>query len=186
MATENKHAEVVSMADMERMSSLSSPSPCLAVLKQRKDVLPNDMKGNWLLLDALADPGNLGTIIRTAEWFGLEGIYCAGDCVELYNPKVVQATMGSIFRQKMVYGSKETILSKAKSAGIRILGASMNGVNAKDFVFEKTDIIVIGNESRGISEDFMSEIKEIISIQGKGRAESLNASVAAGIIMSLL
>ncbi len=182
----DKHAEMVTMADMERMSSLNSPSPCLAVLKQRKNLLPDQLHGNWIVLDNLADPGNLGTIIRTAEWFGVEGVFCVGDCVELYNPKVVQSTMGSIFRQKIVYGTKENILSVAASNGARILGASMNGVNANDFVFRKTDLIVIGNESRGISEDFLSEIEEIISIQGKGRAESLNASVAAGIIMSLL
>jgi RNA methyltransferase, TrmH family len=185
-SSSGKTAEIISSTDMERMTSLSSPSPCLAVIKQRKQILPLRIDGHWIVLDSLSDPGNVGTIIRTAEWFGLEGVFCSGDCVELYNPKLIQSTMGSIFRQRIVYGSREEISERAKEQGLRIIVASMNGTSTKDFVFQSRDIILIGNESHGVSEEFLQLADRVVTIPGKGNAESLNASVAAAILMSNL
>jgi TrmH family RNA methyltransferase len=182
----NKKAEKVSLNDMERMSLLNSSSPCLAVVQQKKNKMPSKLEGHWIVLDGLSDPGNLGTIIRTAEWFGMKGVFCAGECVELYNPKVVQSTMGSIFRQNVVYGTRQEFIGLAKKSGTRLIGASMDGVSSREFVFEDTDVIVIGNESHGISEELLKEIDHIITIPGRGKAESLNASVAAAILMSNL
>ena len=183
---DGKTADMVSWTDMERMTSLSSPSPCLAVIKQKKQSLPPAMKGHWIILDALKDPGNVGTIIRTAEWFGIDGVFCAGDCVELYNPKLIQSTMGSVFRQSVVYGSREEICEYAKAQGSRIIAASMNGTSTKDFEFQSRDMILIGNESHGVSEDLLKCTDHVVTIPGKGQAESLNASVAAAIIMAIL
>ncbi|MDZ4750823.1 MAG: RNA methyltransferase [Flavobacteriales bacterium] len=182
-----RKADVVSHSDMERMSALASTSPCLATVRIKERVLSESiLTSNWLFLDSISDPGNMGTIVRTADWFGLQGVYCAGDCVELYNPKVVQSSMGSVFRMNVVYGTYETFFELAQRSSSRLIGASINGKTLADFSFRPNDVIVIGNESRGISEKMQGLLDIEISIPGKGGAESLNASIAAGIMMSRL
>jgi len=127
----------------------------------------------------------MGTIIRTCEWFGINHVYCTDDCVGLYNPKTVQSTMGSIFRVNVYYAKTEEILSLLKSKNYRIIGSDMSGTSLYDFSFKKnSDAFIIGSESHGIRTEMRNGIDEFITIPGEGKAESLNASVAASIILS--
>ena len=132
------------------------------------------------MLDGIQDPGNMGTIIRTADWFGLSQIICSHDCADLYNPKVVQATMGSIARVRCLY---KNLAEWDMPPNIPVYGALLHGENI--FSVNKTTegILVIGNESKGIREPLLSQITHPITIPKYGNAESLNVAVAAGIIM---
>ena len=136
-----------------------------------------------LVLDGIRDPGNLGTIIRIADWFGIHQIIASEDTADIYNTKVVQSSMGSLFRVNFWYKPLETFLSEVST---NILGAVMNGnnIHAQQKVTE--GLIVIGNEANGIRENILPHLTHNITIPKKGHAESLNAAVAAGIILSHL
>ena len=170
---------------MEQMSGQDTPPGILAVAK-----IPEQHKlkvNGWVLaLDGIANPGNMGTIIRTAEWFGIKQIVCSQDCVELWNPKVIQATMGSVFRMNVVYTDLAQYLDEERKRGKAIYGALLEGENL--FKKEKRDegIIVIGSESHGIRSGVMPLITHPITIpRAEGSVtESLNASIATGIILS--
>lgn len=139
-----------------------------------------------LMLDNISDPGNMGTIIRTADWFGVQHIICSENCVDVFNPKVVQASMGSIFRVKIHYKKSEEFLQNI-SVGIPIYGTLLNGKSIYETHLSRNGIILIGNESHGISTHLLPFIKSKISIPGfsKGKsAESLNASIAASIVLA--
>lgn len=143
--------------------------------------------GTVIALDSIKDPGNLGTIIRTADWFGIQNILLSEDSVEPYNPKVVRSTMGSIFRVK-IYETNHiaTTLLKAKDA-YRLVGFSMDGKNIHQFeTGEKPSIYLFGSESHGLRADLEKLLDERYTIPGIGGAESLNVAVAAGIVMSKL
>jgi TrmH family RNA methyltransferase len=133
-----------------------------------------------LALDGIRDPGNLGTIIRTADWFGVEKIVCSEDCVDVYNPKVVQATMGSIARVKVIYTELPQYLAKArKDVYATVLGGdSIIDANPGKGIY------LIGNESKGIRAEVLEHATKKISIPSHGGAESLNASVATGIVLA--
>ena len=135
-----------------------------------------------LALDTIQDPGNMGTIIRIADWFGVENIICSAGCADMYNPKVVQATMGSLARVNIIHTNLGEWLQQHH--GVKIYGASLAGKNIKSHDAVKEGIIVIGNEARGISEEIMELVNEKITIPRLGHAESLNAAVATGIILS--
>ncbi|HEX3165574.1 MAG TPA: RNA methyltransferase [Chitinophagaceae bacterium] len=137
-----------------------------------------------LALDTIQDPGNMGTIIRVADWFGVKTMFCSADCVDVYNPKVVQASMGSISRVRVEYMDILSLLKENKD--IRMYAAVLNGRDITEM--EKVDegIIVIGNESKGVNEEILKLANVQITIPGKGKAESLNAAVATGIILSHL
>ena len=177
--------EPVTDAQMEQMSGQDTPPGILAVAK-----IPEQHKlkvNGWVLaLDGIANPGNMGTIIRTAEWFGIKQIVCSQDCVELWNPKVIQATMGSVFRMNVVYTDLAQYLDEERKRGKAIYGALLEGENL--FKKEKRDegIIVIGSESHGIRSGVMPLITHPITIpRAEGSVtESLNASIATGIILS--
>ncbi len=173
--------------EMQMMSSLSTPSPYLAVLFKKENPLPapTDLQQTVLILDGIADPGNMGTILRTAEWFGITHVFCTDDCVELYNPKTVQSTMGSLFRVNTVYASPQEIIDYLASNGFRLCGADMQGISLYEYSFQQKEAIVIGSESHGIRAEMRSGIDDnYITIPRKGNAESLNASVAASIILA--
>jgi TrmH family RNA methyltransferase len=136
------------------------------------------------VLDTIQDPGNLGTIIRIADWFGIGQIICSNDCADVYNPKVVQATMGSIGRVKVFYADLEEWLYKQKN--IPIYATALEGKDITKMPVIREGMIVIGNESNGIHEGILALTNERITIPGKGKAESLNAAVATGIILSHL
>ena len=139
-----------------------------------------------LVLDRIADPGNLGTIIRTADWFNFRHIVCSPDCVEFYNPKTIQATMGS-FAHVHVHTHALVPFLQARAGQHRILGAFLQGESIHSFAFQPTDIIVIGSESKGISPEVEKIVTHKITIpspaQGRNTAESLNAAVATSIIL---
>lgn len=146
----------------------------------------SDLSNNGILfyLDGLQDPGNMGTIIRSADAFGISGLIIGKNCVDPYNPKVVRATMGSIFRVPLYFESKRKHLSDNILSNRRIVATSLSDSKTiNDFRFNESDIIIIGNEGNGVSEDMLdiSDIKIFIPMLGD--AESLNAGVAASIIM---
>ena len=182
----NAHADsmLVPMREMEQMSSLNSPSPYLAVFHSSDNNIEWDRSRSVMVLDGIADPGNMGTIIRTAEWFGIETILCTPDCVELYNPKVVQATMGSVFRMRVIALSDEEMARDLKAGDYYIIAADLKGSSIYKFDFKQKLAIIIGSESHGVRPAIRSMVDEFVTIPGNGRAESLNASVAATVFLS--
>jgi RNA methyltransferase, TrmH family len=134
-----------------------------------------------MVLDNIQDPGNLGTIIRIADWFGVHQIVASKETVDLYNPKVIQSTMGSFVRVNVWYNDLPGILS---TANVPVYGALLNGENVFEIGKISEGIVIIGNESKGISEAIKGFITHPVTIPKKGGAESLNAAVAAGIILS--
>jgi TrmH family RNA methyltransferase len=179
----------VNRKEMEMMSSLSTASPYLAVLHKPSNTTqwPVATDNAVVVLDGIADPGNMGTILRTAEWFGLNQVFCTDDCVELYNPKVVQSTMGSLFRVHVHYASAEEIIAYLKENQYKPSGADMQGTSLYDYQFSTKEAIIIGSESHGIRATMRSALaNNYITIPKQGDAESLNASIATSIILSEL
>lgn len=171
----------VTESELQRISSLQTPNEVLVVVKQRPLANEPELKNRLtIVLDGIQDPGNLGTIIRTADWFGLSQIICSPDCADVYNPKVVQATMGSILHVNCWYKNLE-VLEIPKN--LTIYGALLQGQNIFSMKKITEGILVIGNESKGIREPLLSKITNPITIPKHGNAESLNAAVATGIII---
>ncbi|MBS1656417.1 MAG: RNA methyltransferase, partial [Bacteroidetes bacterium] len=171
--------------DLERISQLQTPNQVLAVISQFPAVKTIFAKGAiTLALDTIQDPGNMGTIIRIADWFGVKQIVCSKDSVDIYNPKVVQATMGSIARVKILYTD---ILDWIREQnGVRLYATALEGRNIMGMEKINEGIIVIGNESRGIQPGILDLANVKVTIPRTGMAESLNAAVATGIILSHL
>ena len=169
--------------DLTKISQMATPNKVLAVVKKRETAESFLTKGTIsLVLDTIQDPGNLGTIIRIADWFDIKQIICSRDCADMYNPKVVQSTMGSIIRVKMLYTDIASWLEDQKD--VFIYAAALEGQNVTAMKKITEGIIVIGNESKGISSEIFELVDVKITIPQKGRAESLNAAVATGIILS--
>jgi RNA methyltransferase, TrmH family len=169
--------------ELERISQLITPNKVVAVIQQYDPGELLTVKDQIVLaLDNIQDPGNLGTIIRIADWFGVEQIVCSPDSADMYNPKVVQSTMGSIARVKVHYTELEPWLGSQK--GISIYAAGLEGEDVSSMKKIKEGIIIIGNESKGIGEAVLKRANIKFTIPKKGKAESLNAAVAAGIIFS--
>lgn len=175
---------IVTEQELEKISQLNTPNQVIALVKQFGNTVPDRADGLILALDNIQDPGNLGTIIRIADWFGISQIICSEGTAESYNPKVVQATMGSIARVGVFYTDLENWLSAQTSS--RIYAAVLDGQDIRKMNPLKTGILLIGNESKGISPALLALANHRITIPQKGRAESLNAAVAAGIILSHL
>lgn len=174
----------VSEKEMERISCLSTPSEvfCIAKIPQyRQDQLENNVP--LLVLDGINDPGNLGTIIRTADWFGFNTILCSENTVEFTNPKVIQATMGSFCRVKIIYANLPEFLQKENDRPI--LGMFMEGESLQNIDIQYNAIVVLGSESHGISAEVEKIVTQKIHIPASRESctESLNASIAASILM---
>lgn len=170
---------------LSKISSLKTANRVVAVVKKIKEDLSPDLKGKiTLVLDAIRDPGNLGTIIRIADWFGVKNIICSKDCADCYNSKVIQSTMGSIARVNIIYTELNAFLKEYP--GIRIYAAGIEGKDVKSMTRLHEGIIVIGNESQGISPEMEKLANVKITISRVGKAESLNAAVATAIILSHL
>jgi TrmH family RNA methyltransferase len=137
-----------------------------------------------LMLDTIQDPGNLGSIIRTADWFGLNTIICSKDTADVFNPKVVQSTMGSIARVQLLYEELEVFINENDLPPIYV--ASLEGKSIFDMQPLKEGIILIGNESKGVSERLTPFAHQFVTIPRSGKAESLNAAIATGIVLSHL
>lgn len=174
---------IIAQHELEKISQLKTPLEVLAVVKQIEHKEHENFTGICLYLDAVQDPGNLGTIIRTADWFGLKNIVCSAGCVDLYNPKVVQATMGSLVRMNVWYDKEETWIGRQTGT---IIAASVIGESLYSFSKVENCILMIGNESKGLRSEVIAMATDIISIPRRGNAESLNAAVATGIILSHL
>lgn len=172
----------VTEKELERISQLQTANQVLALVKKFE---PREPSGNSfsLYLDTIQDPGNFGTIIRTADWFGIQNVVCNAGCADLYNPKVVQSTMASIARVNVYYDVKNNWLQKQN---LPVYAAVLKGEPLQNFQKVDKGILVIGNESRGISDELLQFANNRITIPRKGRAESLNAAVATGIILSHL
>lgn len=187
---ENYSLEEIGQKSMERISLLSSPSSALCVVRKPKHLegLPQlKSDGIYIALDSIRDPGNMGTILRIADWFGIDGVIASPDSVDVFNPKVVQSTMGAIFRVDFHYYD---IASLCKSADADIYGTFLKGENIYSMDLKgkgRARIIVIGNESNGISDAVAQYCNRRITIpsfaKGDG-SESLNAAVATAITTS--
>lgn len=180
----DERLETATEVQMAQMSGQDTPPGILAVAKIKENRLEESTM--TMALDGIANPGNMGTIIRTAEWFGVKNIVCSEDCVEIWNPKVIQATMGSLFRMNVVSTPLEAYLEEEKNKGKAIYGALLEG----ESIFEKDQwddgIVVIGSESHGIRSNILPLITHPITIpRARGSVtESLNASMATGIILA--
>lgn len=174
----------ITAKELESISQLTTPNQVLAVAKIPEIQLEWEPLENELVLvlDGVKDPGNLGTIIRIADWFGVKQIICSTDTVDAYNSKVVQASMGSIFRVYVHYTSVENFLTtyKKRFTNNVIMAAGMNGENAYA-IKQKPDVLVMGSESHGLSKEVLDVAQEI-TIPRFGEAESLNVAVATGIL----
>ncbi len=181
---------------MSRISNLSSPSPVLAVIEKPNftpdSILQNlDSQGTkplYLALDGVKDPGNLGTIIRVADWFGVDAIFASPGSVEVYNPKVVQATMGAIFRKQVIYTDLAQVCEKFLAAGLPVYGTFLDGKNLYENLPQehKCGLVVMGSESFGISAQLESLISNKLLIPpypaDAQTSESLNVAIATAII----
>ena len=174
----------VSQSELERLSGMKSPSQVWMLVQRGYTAeVPAQRTGLVLALDRIQDPGNMGTMMRTADWFGVRRVVCSADTVDCYNPKVVQASMGAIFRTKVEYVDLPHWL---RESGLPVYGASLRGIRLCEV--EKPQgaaVLLIGNESRGISDEAMRAVSSPVLIPNLGStAESLNAAVAAGILMN--
>lgn len=171
--------------ELDRISQLSSPQPVVAVAFQKNLPAfdPLVVKGWVIALDSINDPGNLGTILRSAEWFGVKNILCSPDCADMYNAKVVQASMGSIFRMPVYYADLQLVLKKMN---VTKYAACLTGRPVYNESPAEDGLLVVGSESHGISDDVMQCCDVQVTIPGKGNAESLNAAVACSVMLSHL
>lgn len=175
----------VTPEELEKISQLNTPNQVLALLRYFPEQEKVEASGQLLLaLDQIQDPGNLGTIIRIADWFGIRQIVCSQDSADLYNPKVVQSTMGSLARVQVFYTNLAAWLTA--QPGIRVFAAMLEGKAITSMEPLREGVILVGNESKGISAALSGLAHERITIPKKGNAESLNAAVATGIILSHL
>lgn len=168
----------VSNKALNQMSSLSTADKVLALVKI-PEVKKTTTEGLILVLDNINDPGNLGTIIRTADWFGVSQIVCSENSVDCYNPKVVQSTKGSIFRTNISYTNLQSFL---EGVNLPVYGATLNGENIRKEKL-KEGVILMGSESHGIKDDLMKFVTNEIFIPKFGEAESLNVAIATSIIL---
>ena len=166
--------------EMERISTLNTASTVLAVV-EKFQVKEIDASKSLLLLDGIQDPGNLGTIIRTADWFGIDQIICSPTTVDLYNSKTLQATMGSFLRVNVHYEDLKPFLFENQN---KVYAALMDGIPYQQIPKEKVKMILLGNEGKGISPELLPLLKNPLTIPGKGQAESLNVGIACGILLS--
>jgi len=174
----------ISSAILEKISALKTPADIIAVVKIPQWPVLNYTTLNKkfsIVLDGIQDPGNMGTIIRTADWFGIENIICSEDCVEVYNPKVVQATMGSLSRINVHYVDLASVLSETK---LPVYGALLDGENIYSANFGNEGLVVMGNEGNGLTEKVKQLVTKAITIPGAGNAESLNVAIATAIFCS--
>ena len=177
--------EEIGEAAMARISALSSPSPVLALVRIPESRMEAPRDGLYLALDGIRDPGNLGTILRVADWFGIDAVYASEDTVELYNPKVVQATMGAVFRVKFFVCDIPSLCSSYSGP---VYGTFLDGENMYGKELSSKGIIVIGNEANGISAATAACVSERLYIPpfpaDDPGSESLNAAVATAVTVA--
>lgn len=190
-AMRGKNVTIIDRKEMERISQLKSANDTLAVVEQPHYSLNIDnLRGNLVLaLDGVQNPGNLGTIIRLADWFGIKDIICSRECADCYNPKVVQATMGAILRVRIHYTDDlAELLSRAAKMQMQIYGTLLDGDNIYSAPITSSGIIVMGNEGRGLSDACRERLTHRLYIPPypahAPTSESLNVAMATGIILA--
>jgi TrmH family RNA methyltransferase len=178
----DKLAEV-SPAELERISFLQTPNQVTGIFARPR--FPATISWNntiSLMLDTIQDPGNMGTIMRSADWFGIKQIVCSPDCADVFSPKVVQASMGSISRVQVFYEDLTAFLHEHNT--VPVYAAALDGTSLYSLPAIQSGIILVGNESKGINDELLQLSRYRITIPRRGGAESLNAAVATGIILS--
>lgn len=176
----------ISLNDLQKVSLLKTPADAIAAVNipHWAGLSDKDLKNKFtLVLDGVQDPGNMGTIIRTADWFGITNIICSEDTVDVYNPKVVQATMGSLARMNINYTDLREVL---KSVNLPVYGALLNGKSIYKTSFGTEGLVVMGNEGNGIRPEIEQLITNAVTIPRIGGAESLNVAIATAIFCSEL
>jgi TrmH family RNA methyltransferase len=182
----NINFQEISLNDLQKISALKNPADAIATIyiPQWGGLNQTTLKNKFsLVLDGVQDPGNLGTIIRTADWFGITNIICSEDTVDAYNPKVVQATMGSLARVNIFYTNLPHLINAVR---LPVFGALLNGENIYTTNFGSEGLLVMGNEGNGISADIQQLVSKAITIPRVGRAESLNVAIATAVCCSQL
>lgn len=190
-AMRGKNVTIIDRKEMERISQLKSANDTLAVVEQPHYSLNIDrLRGNLVLaLDGVQNPGNLGTIVRLADWFGIKDIICSRECADCYNPKVVQATMGAILRVRIHYTDDlAELLTCASKMDMPIYGTLLDGDNIYSAPITSSGIIVMGNEGRGLSDACRERLTHRLYIPpypaDAPTSESLNVAMATGIILA--
>lgn len=185
------NVECVDKRDMERISMLKTPSDTLAIVEQPRNKFTLNRLANRLsiALDEVQNPGNLGTIIRLADWFGIEDVICSKECADIFNPKVVQATMGALLRVRVHYvDNLSEVLRSAAELDLPIYGTLLDGNNIYSEKLATRGIIVMGNEGRGVSEECRNALTHKLFIPpypaNRPTSESLNVAMATGIILA--
>ncbi len=172
--------------ELKKISCLQTPNQVVSIVKMQSQTQQFNPQNDWVIaLDGIQDPGNLGTIIRLADWYGISQIVCSQNTVDCYNPKVIQSTMGSFLQVNVTYTDMEKYLEQNKKCPIYaalLAGKDVITVKPKN----QNGIILIGNEGKGIADNLIKLCNSPITIKGKGNAESLNAAIATGIILSHL
>lgn len=174
---------IITENDLKKISALATPNSCVAIFKMpaEKPILGT---GLIVALDSIRDPGNLGTILRLCDWFGIQQVLCSKETVDVYNPKVVQATMGSIARINVNYVDLKTFLVQTK---LPVFGTFMDGQNIYNSVLPQQGIIIMGNEANGISTELENLVQHRLTIPRFGnlqKTESLNVAAATAIVLS--
>ncbi len=180
---DNAKISLITKAELKKISALSTPNNCLAVFRipEQKPLVAN---GLMMALDNVRDPGNMGTILRLCDWFGVTQLICSAETVDIYNPKVVQATMGSISRVNVTYLDLEDFIKKST---LPVFGTFMDGNNIYSEDLPQEGIIILGNEANGISEKIEKLLTNRLTIPRFGelrQTESLNVAMAAAIVLS--
>lgn len=177
----SKSYEIVAQFELEKVGTFTTNDSALAVVKQKNNK-PFNIKEDEIVLalDEIKDPGNLGTIIRIADWYGIKNIVASKETVDFYNPKVVTATKGSFTRVNIFYTDLKDFISVQK---IPVLGAFLDGDNIHKFKFPSGGIILMGNESNGVNKELEKLITKKITIPSYGKAESLNVAIATAVIL---
>jgi TrmH family RNA methyltransferase len=174
----------VGPAELQRLSALTTPNQVVAVFGKPEFGEPDFGAGIHLVLDGIQDPGNLGTIVRLADWFGIRTVVCTADSADVYNPKAVQSTMGSIGRVQVLYRDPVEVVGQGR--GMPVYAAVLAGESVYGIGHIDRGFIVIGNESKGIGSGLLGLATRRVTIPRIGNAESLNAAIATGIVLSHL
>lgn len=175
--TVNNNCYTISSTDLSQLSSFKTPNKLIAVFKRREQQTDSTKKG--IVLDGVQDPGNLGTILRIADWFGVSQIICSHETVDMYNPKVIQASMGAIYRVNVVYTDLKNFLTNSEQP---TYAALLDGADFQKVSFEENALLIMGNEGKGINNELLPFINHRITIPKVGQAESLNVGTATAIL----
>ena len=176
---------LISNKELDRITGFKQANKVLAIVKTKKSLEPDYNENNLILiLDDVNDPGNLGTILRTADWFGITQIIVSKNTVDLYNPKVIQSSMGAIYRINYFIKDLKQEIENLKFNNYQILGATLSGENVYNMNFPVKSVLIMGSESHGLQKQMIDLLDSEISIPNFGDSESLNVAMATGILLS--